>query len=519
VSLESRRPIRISLPTKIFLGFSIILALFAGVLVFNFGRLGRLYEEITVINRGLVPLQLALSDIQGDLRTFSVLLADREPLEDTRPAAASQIYASLPGRIEERLNASLEMVNALAAPQVGNREEPLLLGLRRTIEHLRGRNSILAEHGARFFQQLSDGDAVGADATRRRIGENLVQMQAEVALLSRQTGAVVSNALDWAAAQQRQNVLGVVITAAVAGVLALLIMLWSAKSLRPLVLLSRGVQELRGGAYPTVEVAGRNEFGMLADEFNQMVASLKDRDEALERAHQATLDSEKLATIGRMTSQITHEVRNPLSSIGLNIELLKEELASLGEDAAEPLNSLGTIVTEIDRLTEITEEYLHFARPAEPQATPEDLNELIRQLIHFHGHELSQAGVVVSLDLAEDLPEVLIDERQIRQAILNLVQNAQEAMPDGGRLSVSTNNKNGTVFLEIEDDGVGLDADSSERIFEPFFTTKTRGTGLGLALTKQIITQHGGHIAALAVSAGTCFRIQLPLHTTPRDNG
>ena len=507
----AERRIRFSLPTKIFLGFFVVLALFASVLIYNFDRLNRLYEEVTLINRGLVPLRLTLSEMQGDLRSYAVLLAERDPVVLRDALGATHMLSPFPRRIRDRLSTCLSSIEQLEAQELTNRQGELFAMLRRTVEDLGRRNQGLATQSDRLMRVIETDDTRELDLVRRELADSLVQMQAETALLNRQTGAIVSNALDWAASQQRRNILTVAISAAVAMGIALLIMLWSARTLRPLTQLTVGVKSLRGGAYQTVDVESRNELGVLAAEFNQMVGALKERDVALERAHQTAIESERLATIGRMTSQITHEIRNPLSSIALNIELLQEELQTEHPSSSEAVSTARNITREIDQLTDITEEYLQFARLPAPNKSLEDLNEMIRQLLQFHSHELTQAGVDVVLELDEDLPTVEVDEGQLRQAVLNLVRNAREAMTGGGELRVGTRLCDDNVLVTIHDEGVGIPPDVRERVFDPFFTTKSQGTGLGLPSTRQIITQHGGEIRVWSTKGeGTTFTVSLP---------
>ena len=509
------RQLRISLPTKIFLGFFVVLTLFASVLVYNFERLNRLYEEVTLINRGLVPLRLTLSEMQGDLRSYAVLLAERDPVVMRDALGATLTLSPFPQRIRDHLSTCLGAIEQLEAQELTIRQGELFAGLRRTVEDLGRRNQYLGAQSDNLMRAIESDNDEELDLVRRELSERLVQMQAETALLNRQTGAIVGDALDWAAGQQRRNLLTVAVSTAVAMGIALLIMLWSARTLRPLTQLTVGVKSLRGGAYQTVDVVARNELGVLATEFNEMVRALQDRDEALERAHRSAIESERMATIGRMTSQITHEIRNPLSSIALNIELLQEELQTGDQSSSEAVGTVQNITREIDQLTDITEEYLQFARLPEPDKCAEDLNELIRQLLQFHSHELRHAGVDVTLDLDESLPTVEIDEGQLRQAILNLVRNAREAMVEGGTLTVATRQSSGSILVEIHDEGVGIPPEVRERVFDPFFTTKSQGTGLGLPATRQIIAQHGGEIEVTsATGKGTTFTVVLPSPST-----
>ncbi len=231
------------------------------------------------------------------------------------------------------------------------------------------------------------------------------------------------------------------------------------------------------------------------------------------RTKQALIQSERLATIGRMSAMVAHEIRNPLSSIGLNAELLEEEIRSVPEqDSTEPLALLQAISREVERLTEVTEEYLKFARLPKPHLLPSDINDILANLLRFVQAELDGAGIELKEQLAPDLPSVSADQDQLRQAFLNLLRNSSESMPTGGVLTVATESVPGRIRVRFSDTGAGIDNACIERIFDPFFSTREGGTGLGLSLTQQIISEHGGSIAcASEPDQGTSFVVEIPL--------
>src|SRR5439155_7088012 len=208
---------------------------------------------------------------------------------------------------------------------------------------------------------------------------------------------------------------------------------------------------------------------------------------------EALVRSERLAAIGRIAAQITHEIRNPLSSISLNAE-------ELGERAPEARELCDAIVREVDRLTSITEEYLRFARLPKPQLSRADLNEVVRDLLEFVRPELVASGVQTEQSLSPELPRVMADVGQLRQLLLNLVRNAREAMPGGGSLRVTTRGGEGAVEIDVRDTGPGIPAERLQRIFDPFFTTKERGTGLGLAMAQEVAQEHGGQLTCESAS-------------------
>jgi PAS domain S-box-containing protein len=216
--------------------------------------------------------------------------------------------------------------------------------------------------------------------------------------------------------------------------------------------------------------------------------------------------TERLAAIGRMAAHVTHEVRNPLSSIGLNVEMLGDEIGEKPEARA----LLSSIEREIDRLTNITHEYLRLARLPDPRLELDDLGAVVTSVGRFVEAEMSEAGVELRVRVEDGLPAIAIDEGQVRQALLNLLRNAREAMPDGGRVDLEAVVAEGGVKVSVRDRGAGIEPEIRARIFDLFFTTKERGTGLGLPLTYQIVNAHGGRIECISEDDGTTFELWFP---------
>lgn len=249
-------------------------------------------------------------------------------------------------------------------------------------------------------------------------------------------------------------------------------------------------------------------FGALGDDDGQSVLLVAD-DVTDQLATEARLiHTERLAAIGRMAAHVTHEVRNPLSSIGLNIDLLGDELAP---DNTEAQTLMKAIQREIDRLAGITEEYLRLARLPSPKLVPDDVGELALDVLLLVRREMEAAGVGLAVEIEEDLPPVAMDEPQLRQALLNLLRNARESMQGDGKVSLLIAAVDEGVRIEVADEGEGIDPQEREDIFDLFYTTKERGTGLGLPLTQQIVVAHGGHIRCDGRSGGgTSFVLWLP---------
>ena len=288
--------------------------------------------------------------------------------------------------------------------------------------------------------------------------------------------------------------------------LGLVVTLWVVIALRPLRRLRDAARRVSAGDYASrIPEKGPAEVADLAREFNSMGRAVEERERELVR-------SERLAAVGKMAAMITHEVRNPLSSIGLNTELLEEEL---GDAATEEARTLcRAIHHEVDRLTAITEEYLAFARLPKPKLAAEAVNPMVGALAAFVREDLALKQIKLVTNLAPDDPIAHVDNNQIRQCLINLVRNAADAVGSkgSGNITLRTRTVGKRVEIEVEDDGVGIPAEQQGKLFDGFFSTKEGGSGLGLALTQQIVRDHGGELRVVsAVGRGTTFTVSVPV--------
>ncbi len=223
--------------------------------------------------------------------------------------------------------------------------------------------------------------------------------------------------------------------------------------------------------------------------------------------------------IAQLAGGLAHEIKNPLSTIRLNMELLVEELG----DAASPhdrraLAKVEVMQRECQRLQDLLDDFLNFAKVRTVDRVPTDLNQQIEQVLAFYEPQAAEAGIEVIQYLDPELPRVELDPETFHRALLNLVLNAQQAMPGGGQLVVRTTEDGAHAVLYLIDTGCGMDPRTASRIFDTFFSTKSGGSGLGLPTTKKIIEAHGGEILVeSAVGRGTKFTIRLPV--PPRITG
>ncbi|UQA61501.1 sensor histidine kinase [Polyangium aurulentum] len=360
------------------------------------------------------------------------------------------------------------------------------------------------ERFSQLFQALAVSDREAAERAR----DDLAKREAEGAQRLRAIRARIEERMESLTAEAKrresrsmQLLVGLFLLTLLVGVVATL---YTRRVLAPLTAVTERANAVaRGDLTPREVVATNDEIGELATTFEGMVA-------AIQRARSELVNAERLAAIGKMAAHVTHEIRNPLSSIGLNLELLEEEVAPSSNKEAAQL--VVAIKAEVDRLSRIAEQYLSIARRPRPRLEREHVEDLVRELVAFVHPELERGGVTERVEADDDLPEVGLDESQFRQALLNLIRNAREAMSKGGELIISIRKaKDGGVDLAVDDTGTGVPEDVRASIFDPFFTTKQRGTGLGLAVTRDIVEAHGGTIGCEGrAGGGTRFFIHLP---------
>jgi len=282
---------------------------------------------------------------------------------------------------------------------------------------------------------------------------------------------------------------------ALALVVALVVLLYSLRALRPVGDLIAAIRRLAAGDYAPITIRGApQELAGLSEALNGLAQALSQQAEQQAREAEDRIRTERLAMVGRMASVVAHEIRNPLNSISLNVDLLAEMAASRNPDSSRMQELLRSVQGEVDRLSEITEEYLRFGRMPRGVLAPCALGTLVRETLAFVAEELCAAGVQVRPETPDHPVRVSCDEGQLRQALQNLVRNAREAMPDGGLLEVVIEEAGDEAVLRVRDHGVGIPEAFRSRIFEPFATTKPRGTGLGLAFVQQVMQESNGRV-------------------------
>ena len=252
----------------------------------------------------------------------------------------------------------------------------------------------------------------------------------------------------------------------------------------------------------------------------QLSGSIIKIDDVTEKRNQETLlhRMESLAGLTNLAASVAHEIKNPLGSISIYIQLLQKAVnKSRNSDEKLPEkkfleNYIEIINQEIDRLNNIIVDFLFAVRPISAELIPENPVKLLNSYVDFFTPELEEKNIKLKTAFLENSPKILLDEKLFKQVMINLVQNAIVAMPDGGELFFSTRITGDKYLISVADTGIGMDSETASRIFEPYFTTKVTGTGLGLTMVYKVIKEFGGDIEVESYEGkGTIFTISLPI--------
>ena len=281
---------------------------------------------------------------------------------------------------------------------------------------------------------------------------------------------------------------------------------------RPLHRIAVAAVSVTNGEYGTqVDLRKSNdEIGVLADSFNNMSRKLASDIEQIREMNEHLLRTDRLAAMGTLSAGVAHEVNNPLASISSLIQMLKKD----GSTNGETVEMLTLISEQIERISRVTKDLTDFARVRPAARKPVNTNDILDSALRLAGFSSGSEKVEIIKTYQSDLPLINADPDQLQQVFLNLFLNAFDAMPDGGRLDITTRTSDGIAVVDITDNGPGVGESDLKRIFDPFFTTKPtgKGTGLGLAVCYGVVTAHGGTIELSRTGpSGSTFTVKLPL--------
>lgn len=225
------------------------------------------------------------------------------------------------------------------------------------------------------------------------------------------------------------------------------------------------------------------------------------------------MNSERLAFVGTLAGGLAHEIKNPLSTLNINLQLLMEDVQSMtGENSKKVHMKIKVLQREVQRLEAILNDFLRFARGEKLELAERDINEVVDEVVDFVTPEIKQKNIVILKSYDASLLPCRIDSNLIKQALLNVIINAEQAMENGGELMIRTSGNKRYVQIDITDTGTGIPKDIIDKIFQVYFSTKKTGTGLGLPTAKRIIEEHKGTISVQSEEGkGTNFSIRLPI--------
>ena len=382
-----------------------------------------------------------------------------------------------------------------------------------------GRSGAMAESLAPYIQGIRDRAAIvfagGDSPTEQGKVRVLHEINQQGEEANRQLARMASALLQRVTSlqeksqqvSQRASVLILLASSLVLALAAMGAWLLSRRLLRHVDTLLTGTRKIMQGELGyRVAVTQSDEVGQLARSFNAMAQEIQEHREHLERivdtrtaelsqARDSLVQSEKLASIGRLAAGVAHELNNPLTSILMNVNLLMEDAGDRPALRAE----LQRVSEETVRCKRIIDDLRDFSRRQELDFAPTDVNALVRDALGQLGRGPLLRGIDVDFELASGIPPVPCDPARMEQVLGNVLVNAAQAMPQGGRLTVGTALREGVAEISVRDTGPGIPAAIRGRIFDPFFTTKPQGTGLGLSIVYRIMEAHGGKVVVQSV--------------------
>jgi signal transduction histidine kinase len=476
--------------------------------------------DLASVNRELQEISRSLKEVQGletavarTVTPLSAFLVDGASGHDRRFEASIR-----------EVDARLKGCSGSACHGASGRSSAMAESLTPYIQGIRDRAALVFAGGDSPAEQgkvrvLHEINQQGEEANRR-LDRMASALLLRVASLEEKSQEV----------SRRASALILVTASLVLALAAMGAWLLSRRLLRHVGALLTGTRKIMHGELGyRVAVTQSDEVGQLAGSFNAMAQEIQEHREHLERivdartaelrqARDSLVQSEKLASIGLLAAGVAHELNNPLTSILMNVNLLMED--ALDQSALR--SELQRIGEDTVRCKRIIDDLRDFSRRQELDIAPTDVNALVRDALVLLGRGTQLAGIDVTSELANGIPRVPCDPARMEQVLANVLVNAVQAMPAGGKLMVGTALREGFAEISVQDTGPGIPEAIRSRVFDPFFTTRPQGTGLGLSIVYRIMEAHGGTVrvppaerkdprGGVAVPAGTRVVLSLPL--------
>lgn len=479
-----------SIRTKVIGSFFAIFVLFGAVSTYTYLRSREINRRLSMVGELFLPLSRQIVQIQVGSQNLAEEItqyySDTELSRDrsTFSRMARELY---PYAIQKKF---------MLAEQLVTRFSPS------NLEPIPQLNKTIADLRERF-------DSLTKAKDKQQFDQQFVVFKNQLQLLAKKIDEESEKVTAEAQVEGKENLLTSVGLSLFLVFLGFFSIALAYRVLNPLPQLIHSLKKLTGGDFDQnikVKSSDKDEIGQLAREFNRMLSALKERDHKIKVQQRELLQSERLAAIGQLSAEVVHEIRNPLNSINLNIDWLETEIQDGNPEIKKTLKSVSR---EIERLTQITESYLVRARVKTQENNVTEVNELLREIIQFERGD--KCGIEIESELFEKEIYVKTDRSKIKQAFINILKNAKEAMPRGGKIKVRTSVQNNINQVVFSDSGFGMSEEVSAKSFLPFFTTKNNGTGLGLALTKEIVEAAKGKILVNSkLGVGTTFIFEFP---------
>lgn len=490
-----------------------------GLVLFVLGSVAvdRLLERQARRYQSLIDLFFPLEETVDEMHLLLLQqqsVIERSALGDGTPAAELEEAS---GRFTEALSACFTVCfSMLAQPKPGL--APAIDELSAELAPIHRAFKVQSRRIERLFDHLAGHPLGGneeAERLEREVAAAAESFQESVARFEELVAQHYSRALARASAERSavRRLFAVLVGAAV--LLGVLANVYFYRSLLPLKSMVEAVRGVARGQYEVRAPAeGGDEVAFLADEFNAMAQAIGEQRSALEQSQRFLRQSEKLSAIGELSLGVAHEVRNPVSTIQMTLHAL-DKRQDLSRAERERLD---LALHEVDRLEGLVSSLLDYGRPSAPQVGPVDVGALVERSIDLVEAECARCGVTVSVEPAAlGLPSIEADGYQVIQVLVNLLLNAVQASPPGGRVRVTASRDGGTpggeaVSIRVLDEGAGIESEELKRIFTPFFTTRRDGTGLGLPVARKIAEAHGGELTVVSTPGrGTAATLRLPV--------